>query len=280
MDIITGYKGEAHITSAQDRAINAGICGNDSYILNVGNKLAADIISANEIQIEDGILMHQGCAADISAGTYDTLQISNGSQGMKRTDLIVARYEIDAGTNVESIDLVVIEGTASASNPVTPAYNSGSIRGGDSPVDMPLYKVNIDGVSIDSIDLVAPIEESIDDLKTIVAALSSATTDNVSGSNQYASASGTFVQIGRTVNAYFEVTATQAISSSTGAIPITDLPNPTIANLTSSSYDDNSPGTDVGSARLQKGDSVPNLVLYGARTSGHKYICSFSYIAQ
>ena len=38
------------------------------------------------------------------------------------------------------------------SNPATPAYNEGLIADGDSPVDFPLYRVNLNGISITSVD--------------------------------------------------------------------------------------------------------------------------------
>ena len=155
MNILTGYRGTPHITSAQDRAKNQGAFGEDSYILSVGQNLAAEIVSANEIRIRDGVLTHQGCVANIEQGAYDSLDISNGTQGMLRTDLIVARYTKNSETNVEDISLVVIEGEAAASSPVTPSYNDGDIQSGDTPVDMPLYKVNINGVTISSVDLIA-----------------------------------------------------------------------------------------------------------------------------
>lgn len=155
MNIITGYRGEPHITSYQDRAKNQGSFGTGMYILDVGNKLSASIITANEVRVYDGVLSMQGCVANIQKGMYDSCAIDNGTQGMKRSDLIVARYTKDAGTNVEDISLVVIKGTPSASSPVTPSYNSGDIQQGDSPVDMPLYRVNIDGITISSLSRTA-----------------------------------------------------------------------------------------------------------------------------
>lgn len=155
MNIITGYRGEPHITSAQDRAQNQGTYGTGSYILDVGQKLAATTVSANEIRIRDGVLSHQGCIANIEQGAYDSLEISNGTQGMSRIDLIVARYTKDAETNIEEMELVVIEGTPAASSPAVPSYNTGDIQAGDSPVDMPLYRVNITGINISSVTQVA-----------------------------------------------------------------------------------------------------------------------------
>lgn len=155
MEIITGYRGEPHITSAQDRATNQGCFGEGSYILDVGSKLEPEIISANEIRINDGVLSHQGCVANIALGTYDSLTISNGSQEMKRADLIVARYTRDSETLVEDIELVVIEGTPASGTPSLPSYNEGNIQAGDSPVDMPLFRVNLEGVNIDNVEQIA-----------------------------------------------------------------------------------------------------------------------------
>lgn len=156
MDIITGYKGTAHISADQIRGQNKGIFGDGSYILNVGNKFNASIVSATSVKLEDGMLSHQGCTAVIAPGTIETLTIGNGTQGMKRIDLIVARYSKDAGTGVEDMELVVIQGTPAASSPSSPAYNEGDIAAGDSPVDMPLFEVNVDGITLDSIVQVAP----------------------------------------------------------------------------------------------------------------------------
>lgn len=155
MNIITGYRGEPHITAQEDRDINLGVVGNsltDVYVLDVGQQLAADIVSANEVRIRDGILVMQGCAASIDYGAYDSLTISNGTQGMLRTDIIAAQYEKDADTNVESLTLVVIEGTPDASDPQAPSLQGGDIQGGDNLVQLPLYQVNIDGVAIDSVE--------------------------------------------------------------------------------------------------------------------------------
>lgn len=173
MNIITGYRGEPHITSAQDRAQNQGSYGTGSYILDVGQQLAAEIVSANEVRIRDGVLSHQGCVGIIEQGAYDSLEIANGSQGMQRIDLIVARYTKNSETNVESLELVVIEGTAAASNPTVPSYNTGDIQAGDSPVDMPLYRVNINGVNIASTTLAATKVQTQAELQSAVSELNS-----------------------------------------------------------------------------------------------------------
>ena len=95
MEIITGYTGKKHITPEHDRDIHIGTYGDNSYVLSTGMKMEAEVSSNNEIKIRDGVLIHQGCAASIKKNTYDALQIVNGSQGMKRVDLIIARYKKD-----------------------------------------------------------------------------------------------------------------------------------------------------------------------------------------
>ncbi len=152
MKIITGYKAEPHITSQQDRNVNMGIFGTGAYIANLGNKLAATVVSANEITIADGLLVAEGCTAEVERGTSESMEIANGSQSMLRIDLIVARYTKAAGTGVEDMQLAVITGTPAASNPATPSYNTGSIANGDTLVDFPLYKVTLDGISIQSVE--------------------------------------------------------------------------------------------------------------------------------
>lgn len=152
MNIITGYGGQPHIYPHHGRETNIGIFGSGTHILDVGSKMAATVISANEVQIADGVVICEGCTAEVARGTTESMTIENGSQGMLRTDLIVARYTKTAGTAVEAMELAVIKGTPAASNPATPAYNEGLIADGDSPVDFPLYKVNLDGISITSVD--------------------------------------------------------------------------------------------------------------------------------
>lgn len=152
MIIINGYRDEPHVTSQQERNANIATFGAASYILDVGSKMAAAAVSANEVQIADGQLVCEGCMAEVALGTTETLAIDNGAQGMKRIDLIVARYTKAAGTRIEDMQLAVIKGTPAASNPAVPSHNTGLIADGDSPVDFPLYRVNLDGINITSVD--------------------------------------------------------------------------------------------------------------------------------
>ena len=169
MDIITGYTGSPHVTAEQDRDINIGIFGNESYVLQTGSQLAAEVSSNNEIKVRDGVIMHQGCSASIKKNTYDSLTITNGSQGMKRVDLIVARYSRDPSTNVESLALKVIQGTPSENSPTVPGYTTGDIQSGDLVADMPLYQVILNGLNITEVKKLFSVQGSIAELSSKLA---------------------------------------------------------------------------------------------------------------
>lgn len=173
MEIITGYTGKPHVTSEQDRDVNIGVVGEESYVLQTGMQLAAEVSSNNEIKIRDGVLMHQGCTASIKKNTYDSLTIINGSQGMKRIDLIVARYEKNQDNGIESLDLKVIQGTPAESTPTVPEYTEGDIQAGDYVADMPMYQVIIDGLNITEVKKVCEVAPDIDALKKELAELNS-----------------------------------------------------------------------------------------------------------
>ena len=171
MEIITGYTGKPHVTSEQDRDVNIGVVGEGSYVLRTGMRLAAEVSSNNEIKIRDGVLMHQGCTASIKKNTYDSLTITNGSQGMKRVDLIVARYEKNQDNGIESLDLKVIQGTPAESNPAAPQYTEGDIQAGDYVADMPMYQVIIEGLNITEVKKMFKVIGSNEDLSNKVAEL-------------------------------------------------------------------------------------------------------------
>ena len=212
MDIVTGHVGSAHVTSWQDRDLNQGIFGPDTYILNVGSKLAATIISNNEIRIADGTLVMQGCQGVIQKGTYDTISIDNGTQGLKRNDLICAQYTKSAG--VESMSLVVIKGTA-ASTPSDPSYTSGDIQNGDTPVQVPVYRVVLDGLTLTSVDALVDVQDNIDDIGTSIGNIGEVYEANASSVSVSKNTSTTIVSL--TVSAGTYVVVANGLFSSSGS---------------------------------------------------------------
>ena len=166
MEIITGYTGKPHVTAEQDRDVNEGIFDTGSFVLKTGSQLAAELVSNNEIKIRDGVLVIQGCTATIKKNTYDPVTIANGSQGMKRIDLIVARYNKNEETKIEEVTLKVIQGTPNASTAAVPTYKTGDIQSGDLVADMPLYKVTLDGLNVTSVDKMFTVIPTLPELSS------------------------------------------------------------------------------------------------------------------
>lgn len=144
-ELVTGHAGKAHATAEQAAGLNAGILGLDDYVLNVHDKFEITVVSANKVTIGTGELVMQG--RHVSQGAPEDLIITNGSQGMKRNDLIVCRYTKGAGL-VESAQLVVVKGTPTTGTPTDPALNTTSPLDGGTTYDMPLYRIPLDGITI------------------------------------------------------------------------------------------------------------------------------------
>ena len=147
MKIVTGYTGQPHVTSNAAQGFNQGIFGTGNYVLNVGNKFNAVLTDVNTVTISDGEGVLQGVHFRIDPGTTEDVNIANGTTGYKRIDYICARYTKNALTGVESVNLVVVEGTPAASTPTAPTINTGDVLLGGSPVDFPLYEVDLDGLT-------------------------------------------------------------------------------------------------------------------------------------
>ena len=163
MNIVTGYRGEPHITSQQRRFINQSAFGTGSYVLPIGSQLSATIDSATQVTLADGGVSVQGCVGIIEYGQSEAIQIESGTVGMSRIDLICAEYTKDAN-GIEDLQLVVKTGTPSTGTPNDPENTSGTIAAGDTVVDFPLYRVTLDGVAIDSVTLIAPVVDTAETL--------------------------------------------------------------------------------------------------------------------
>lgn len=153
IELITGYAGEGHVSSADAGRFNAGVCGTGKYVLGTGTKFAYSIESSNLVRIGSGDAVNQGRHIIIPQNSVEDAAIQNGSQNKTRIDVIALRYSKNASTGVESASLVVIKGTevTSGSTPTAPAVTSGNIYNGATVDDMPLYHVLIEGTQITSV---------------------------------------------------------------------------------------------------------------------------------
>ena len=153
IELITGYAGEGHVSSADAGRFNAGVCGNGKYVLGTGTKFAYSVESSNLVRIGSGDAVNQGRHIIIPQNSVEDAAIQNGNQNKTRIDVIALRYSKDSSTGIESAALVVIKGTEvnSGSTPSVPAITSGNIYNGALTDDMPLYHVRLNNAQIESV---------------------------------------------------------------------------------------------------------------------------------
>ncbi|MBS5399430.1 MAG: hypothetical protein KHY08_10045 [Lachnospiraceae bacterium] len=151
MKIVTGKTGTPHVTSRQFRGMMEGIIGQDSYIITHGENLEPELVTNNKLKIKSGMMCHHGNISTVEIGTYDEVTIQNGTQGMKRIDLIVNRYSKAEGTGIEENNWVVIQGTPAAEDPVAPEYTEGNLQEGDLVDDCPVFEAHLDGINVTEI---------------------------------------------------------------------------------------------------------------------------------
>ncbi len=164
MKIMTGKTGAPHVTSQQFRQLVEGTVGQDSYILTSGENLEPELQTNNLLKIRSGMMSHHGNLSVVELGTYDEVTIQNGTQGMKRIDLVVNRYTRNEETGVEENNWVVIQGTPAAESPSSPAYTNGNLQDGDLVDDCPVFRVHLDGINVTEIEKLLDVVGNISDL--------------------------------------------------------------------------------------------------------------------
>lgn len=158
MELVTGFKGEAHISAENWADLNRGLAGDGSYVLPVGEKFRAELVTNNLLKIYDGCGIFQGRQVVIPAGQSDEITIENGSQGEKRIDIVGVRYVKDESSKIETTESVYVKGTPAESDPVAPTLEEGNIRAGDLAATWALYQLELDGLNAVS---VTPLFETL-----------------------------------------------------------------------------------------------------------------------
>lgn len=166
MEIVSGLGEKPHVTSQQFRQILEGTIGQKSYIVTSGENLEPELAANNLLKIRSGMMSHHGNVSSVKIGTYDEVELTNGSQGMKRIDLVVNRYTRNAETNIEKNEWVVITGTPVASNPVAPAYTVGNLQKGDLVDDCPVFELHYDGINVTEVKKMLSVLSNVAELNS------------------------------------------------------------------------------------------------------------------
>ena len=166
MEIVSGLGEKPHVTSQQFRQVLEGTIGQKSYIITSGENLEPELAANNLLKIRSGMMSHHGNVSSVKIGTYDEVELTNGSQGMKRIDLVVNRYTRNAETNIEKNEWVVIMGTPVASNPVAPTYTVGNLQKGDLVDDCPVFELHYDGINVTEVKKMLSVLPNVAELNS------------------------------------------------------------------------------------------------------------------
>lgn len=145
IELITGYAGNAHISSEDDGSRNAGTFGSGRYVLDTGAQFACQMTDNYKYNIGTGDAIFDGRHVRVSSS--ESIQLDNGTSGNNRIDVICIQYTRNTSTGVESCALNVVKGTSTSGTPTQPTIPSGNILDGSATAYMPLWAITITGVS-------------------------------------------------------------------------------------------------------------------------------------
>ena len=165
MEIVSGKTGSPHVTSQQFRQILEGTIGQGSCILTSGENLEPELTSNNLLKIRSGIMAHHGNVSAVKIGTYDEVTITNGTQGMKRKDLVVNRYTRNKETGIETNEWLYIIGTPTSGTPTVPVYTKGNLQEGDLVDDCPVFEITLDGINVTEVKKLLEVLPSMATIK-------------------------------------------------------------------------------------------------------------------
>lgn len=146
IELVDGKAGTAHISSEDKAIIHQAKFGKSDMVFDWGDVLKCTMGSANKATIGTGCASIQGLDWHITA--EETVTIENGSQGMKRNDIIAAHYHRDSSSGNEKVELVVLKGTPNATQATDPTIPSGKILSGATDAYMALWRIPLDGITV------------------------------------------------------------------------------------------------------------------------------------
>ena len=158
MELVTGSQDKNHVTAEQMADFNRGIFGN-AAILPIGSRMAVEIQTANRITVKDGVAVFDGREVYIGYGKNEAVNLTSGTQGMKRHDIVVVEYKKEERSGVESVALKVVLGTPNATKATDPTVKDVDIRTGTSHSEKPFCRVRLNGTAIEGIDMLVEVKE-------------------------------------------------------------------------------------------------------------------------
>lgn len=144
--LITGKGGTPHITSGDMGAMQAGIIGNGSYLLqgSDGSWPAVTMQDANHALIPVLNLVVEGRYARVTEA--ETATIESGVSGQNRNDLVCLKYTRN-NQNIETAAIAVLKGKPNTGTAADPTVPSGSIHSASGTAWIPIARIPISGIT-------------------------------------------------------------------------------------------------------------------------------------
>ena len=146
IELVDGKAGTAHISSEDKAIIHQAKFSKSDVVYDWGDAFKCSMSSSNRATVGTGCASIQGLDWHITSA--ESVTISNGSQGMKRNDIICAHYHRESETGNELVNLVVLKGTPNATAAADPTIPSGKILSGAVDAYMPLWRIPLDGITV------------------------------------------------------------------------------------------------------------------------------------
>ena len=146
IELVDGKAGVAHISSEDKAIIHQAKFSKSDLVYDWGDAFKCSMSSSNRATIGTGCASIQGLDWHITSA--ESVTISNGSQGMKRNDIICAHYHRDSTSGIETVELVVLKGSPNATAAADPTIPSGKILFGAGDAYMPLWRIPLDGITV------------------------------------------------------------------------------------------------------------------------------------
>ena len=146
IELVDGKAGVAHISSEDKAIIHQAKFSKSDVVFDWGDAFKCSMSSSNRATIGTGCASIQGLDWHITAA--ESVTISNGSQGMKRNDIICAHYHRDSKTGNENVKLTVLKGSPNATAAADPTIPSGKILSGAVDAYMPLWRIPLSGITV------------------------------------------------------------------------------------------------------------------------------------
>lgn len=146
IELVDGKAGVAHISSEDKAIIHQAKFSKSDVVFDWGDAFKCTMSSSNRATIGTGCASIQGLDWHVTAA--ESVTIPNGSQGMKRNDIICAHYNRNPKNGNELVELVVLKGSPNATAAADPTIPSGKILSGAVDAYMPLWRIPLDGITV------------------------------------------------------------------------------------------------------------------------------------